>query len=115
MCDNPEHDHENFDPIELIRNPDDGQEILAILVASNLALLADHAEKEFVSPPMSQMAEILVAVAERIGNQEGIDLAKFIKITIDDAVANNWEVAEDDGDTTTWVHKADKDDLGEGA
>jgi hypothetical protein len=116
MCDNPEHDHENFDPIELIRNTDDGQEVLAILTASVLALLADHAGKEFVSPPMAQLAEVVVAVAERVGNQDGIELAKFVKIAIDDAVASNWTLIEDGEDGQTWEHKNNEDDdLGKGA
>lgn len=113
MCDNPEHNHDDFDPLELIRNSTDGQEVLAILVASTLALLADHAEKQFVSPPMSQLAEVVVAVAERIGNQDGVDLAKFVKITIDDVIATKWEMVEEDDETISWLYKGDE--FGEGA
>jgi hypothetical protein len=115
MCDNPEHNHDDFDPLELIRETNDGQEVLAILVATTLALLADHAEKQFVSPPMSQLAEVVVAVAERIGNQDGIDLAKFVKITIDDVIATKWQMVEEDEETISWLYKGDDEELGEGA
>lgn len=108
-------EHENHDPLEIIANTDSGEEVLAVLVATNLALLADHAERKFVSPPMSMMAELLVAVAERIGNPDGIDLAKFVKITVDDAIAQIWEKVEEDDETISWNFIGDPDEFGKGA
>jgi hypothetical protein len=118
MCDNPNHDHENDEftnPIELVRNTDDGAEVLATLVASVLFVLSDHAGKKLSTPPMAMLAELCVEISKKIGNPDGVELAKFVQIAIDDNIAEMWEKVEEDDDTITWNFIGRPDEFGQGA
>lgn len=117
MCDNPEHDHDGLDPLELIRNTDSGQEVMAIVIATVLSVLADHAERKLTTPPMSMLAELCVVVSEKIGNPDGVELAKFVQISVETTMAEIWERVEEIDGTISWnfLGRDDEDDLGQGA